>query len=311
MQAEDTQDRALDSRRRLPGGDLFWALAGTGLLCGLVALGEAPGADAWPAAVRLPLAGLRLALGAAFVLVLPGYALTAALYPSRDLGEAGPDRLERVGLSLGLSVAWIPALALLLDRLPWGLRLWPIVLGEAATVLLGLAVAEWRRRGLPARVVTWPRPLRPGERRLALGAALALLGAGLALAWVLLVPAPDTRLTAFYALGPGGQVEGYPDTAIAGRPVALTVGIHSLERDDHVYRVEVWAIDPWAQQMKRVQATGPIPLAPAEQVEWTLTWAMPWPGEDQQVELRLFRDAQADGPLPYRRLRLWLDVTES
>src|SRR6266540_5921580 len=68
----------------------------------------------------------RLGLGLVYVLFVPGYCLSVAVWPA----EAELDPLERVGLSLGLSIAMIPILALGLDRLGWGLRLWPIALAE-------------------------------------------------------------------------------------------------------------------------------------------------------------------------------------
>ena len=86
----------------------------------------------------------RLLLGLAYVLFVPGYALQAALFPrAGDLD--GP---ERLALSFGLSVAVVPLLALVLDRLPWGIRLWPIVAGEGLIIALWAAVAVFRRRRL-------------------------------------------------------------------------------------------------------------------------------------------------------------------
>jgi uncharacterized membrane protein len=93
------------------------------LLLLLVALSES---EALPAGLRGLLQIVRLPLGLVYILYVPGYCLTAALFPAQE----DLDGIERVGLSLGLSVAWVPVLALILDWLPWGLRLWPILLGR-------------------------------------------------------------------------------------------------------------------------------------------------------------------------------------
>jgi len=84
------------------------------------------------------LAALRYVLGSIFVLFLPGYVTVEALYPSeRDLSP-----LERLALSIGLSLAIVPLLGLLLNYTPWGIRLEPVVAALLAFVVaVGLAAA--------------------------------------------------------------------------------------------------------------------------------------------------------------------------
>lgn len=66
---------------------------------------------------------MRYVLGSVSVLFLPGYLLVETLYPSpRDLGP-----LERLALSIGLSLAVVPLIGLLLNYSPWGIRLEPVV----------------------------------------------------------------------------------------------------------------------------------------------------------------------------------------
>ncbi|MEM2168491.1 MAG: DUF1616 domain-containing protein [Candidatus Bathyarchaeia archaeon] len=76
---------------------------------------------------------MRYALGSIMVLFLPGYSLVEALYPSG--GDLSP--LERLALSIGLSLALVPLIGLILNYTPWGIRLNPIV---AATTLLTIAL---------------------------------------------------------------------------------------------------------------------------------------------------------------------------
>lgn len=70
---------------------------------------------------------LRYVLGGVFVLFLPGFLLISALYPRR--GEM--DTLERVALSIGLSLAIVPLIGLILNYTPWGIRLEPIMAAMA------------------------------------------------------------------------------------------------------------------------------------------------------------------------------------
>jgi len=75
-----------------------------------------------------PLLYARYVLGLLFVLYLPGSMLIKALYPkSQD-----PESLERLALSIGLSLAVIPLIGLLLNYTSWGIRLTSITLSLAA-----------------------------------------------------------------------------------------------------------------------------------------------------------------------------------
>lgn len=86
-----------------------------------------------------PLVYVRYVLGIIFILWLPGYAFIKALFPqtlpfaralAHSLGttEKNLDTIERVALSLGMSIALVPIVGLLLNYTPWGIRLTPIVL---------------------------------------------------------------------------------------------------------------------------------------------------------------------------------------
>lgn len=75
---------------------------------------------------------LRYVLGTMFVLFLPGYTLVEALYPRGD--ELSP--LERLALSIGLSLALVPLVGLLLNYTPFGIRLYPVLLSLALLALM-------------------------------------------------------------------------------------------------------------------------------------------------------------------------------
>lgn len=115
---------------------------------------------------------VRIPLGLAFVLFVPGYALVAALFP--EAGEsAGPDSTsdaaedhersrtvspptaiggpERAVLSLGSSVAIVSLAGLALNYTPWGVRLGPVLLAVSGAALGATAIAAARRRELSPR----------------------------------------------------------------------------------------------------------------------------------------------------------------
>jgi len=66
---------------------------------------------------------VRYVLGGVFVLFIPGFLLISVLYAKSD----EMDTLERVALSIGLSLAVVPLIGLVLNYTPWGIRLEPIM----------------------------------------------------------------------------------------------------------------------------------------------------------------------------------------
>jgi hypothetical protein len=75
-----------------------------------------------------PLIYMRYVLGSIFVLYMPGSMLIEALYPRREDLKS----LERLALSIGLSLAVVPLIGLFLNYTSWGIRLTPIVISLAA-----------------------------------------------------------------------------------------------------------------------------------------------------------------------------------
>jgi hypothetical protein len=102
-----------------------------------------------------PLVYARYALGIVYILWLPGYAFIKALFPqtlpfarglAHSLGttEKNIDAIERVALSLGMSIALVPIVGLLLNYTPWGIRLTPIVLSLTALTVTFATAAVLR-----------------------------------------------------------------------------------------------------------------------------------------------------------------------
>lgn len=88
-----------------------------------------------------PFLYIRYVLGSLFVLYLPGSMLIEVLYPkSQDL-----EGLERLALSIGLSLAVIPLIGLFLNYTPWGIRLTPITI-SLATFTEAMAVTALIRK---------------------------------------------------------------------------------------------------------------------------------------------------------------------
>ena len=90
-----------------------------------------------------PFIYLRYVLGSFFVLYLPGYSLIEAFYPKKEDLEG----LERLALSIGLSLALVPLIGLILNYTPWGIRLEPVLVSLTIITLALTFVAVFRKVG--------------------------------------------------------------------------------------------------------------------------------------------------------------------
>jgi uncharacterized membrane protein len=253
---------------------------------------------------------LRLVLGVPAVLLLPGFALSALLFPrTRDV-----DGFERIALAGGLSVAQAPLLALALDRSTWRLTPESLIVATCSVTCLWCLLAVIRGAGLAPE----PRPaaaaLGLGLRGAALGrrwwpstrweraaALLCVLLAAIS-AWAILTVATRPAvppLTEFFVLGQGGLVEEYPRSAAPGEPVQVTVGITNREGAPADYHAAV----SWRGQV--LAQTTPLRVAAGQTWTGNLQFALPEYGFEQRVEVQLFR---GDEGVPYRRLQLVIDV---
>ncbi|MGB9134412.1 MAG: DUF1616 domain-containing protein, partial [Candidatus Bathyarchaeia archaeon] len=96
-----------------------------------------------------PFVYIRYVLGAIFVLCLPGYTLIRALFPPtqpKETPKAGLDTIERITLSLGMSLAIVPIVGMLLNYTPWGIRLTTIVLSLLSLTLVFATTAVTREQ---------------------------------------------------------------------------------------------------------------------------------------------------------------------
>jgi len=252
----------------------------------------------------LPVPALRLILGGPFVLFFPGYSMVAALFPGREDLEG----LERLGLSLGLSIAILPLMGLVLNYTPWGITLLSTILSAVIFIVSCSVIAYYRRGRLPLEeryalrleldVTGWRQS---GLLDKSLTAALAVsifLALGTFL-FVLAKPEVGERFTEFYVLGPYGGADQYPERVLQGQLIDATLGIINREHQDMNYRIRV---DVGGQDVEEI--TG-IQLAHDEKWEGSVVFSLDKPGDQQQVRFLLYRDGQEE---PYRSLHLWVDV---
>ena len=88
-----------------------------------------------------PIVYARYLLGSIFVLLLPGYSLIKALFPTKEL-----DNIERISLSIGMSLALVLITGLLLNYTPWEIRTTPVTLSLLALTTIFATAAIIREQ---------------------------------------------------------------------------------------------------------------------------------------------------------------------
>jgi len=274
------------------------------------------------ASIVLLVLGTGHPLAILLVLPLPGYVLTAALFPrAQDI-----DWIERIALSFGLSIAVVPLLGLLLNFTPFGIRFGPIVATLALfTLLVGLG-AYWRRMRLPSEQrLSFTLDLNPPawneygfvDKVLTIALAASIVVAGATLMYVLATPRPGERFTEFYILGPGGNASGYPTALNVSEPGTVFVGVVNHESASVNYTVRVSLVgvnrtfnatlgyNVTVEVNRTVLDTWATDLGDAANETWTYTFTIDAAGT-WKVEFLLFRDG--DFTAAYRSLHLFVTV---
>ncbi len=231
---------------------------------------------------------LRSALALVYLLLVPGYLSAAALFP----GRGDIDGLERLALSVGLSVAALPFVGLLLNYTPWGIRLHSMSLGLTLFCTLVSLVVLGRRRHLrPAARFYAAQSARALGRNLLLLGLLLGVGAGVVVTAQTL--RPPRAVTEFYLLGPTGRLDGLPRVLEPGQAFDVTLGVRHFGQQK-AYRIHLPGLDR--------DLTVPR-LADGEVWQKTLTLRAPQGEGQKRLSLELFAPGQLE---PYRTLHHYI-----
>jgi uncharacterized membrane protein len=247
---------------------------------------------------------LRIVLGLPLVLFFPGYVLMSALFPRRS----ALDRIEKVALSFGMSIAVVPLIGLVLNYTPWGIRLYPILISLAVFIVALSAIGWYRQLHLPEaekpslkvefKKITLAAQSR-SDKVLTAVLVVAIIGAIGTLAYVVAMPRSGEKFTEFYILGQNGKAEDYPTQLSLGESGNVIVGIINHEQATTNYAVGV-TIDGVS-----TGTIGPIVLVNEEKSERTVSFKPQKTGDKQEVEFLLYQNGQEQNS---ESLHLWVDV---
>jgi uncharacterized membrane protein len=289
------------------------------------------------AAIYLPVLSetpIRIVLAIPVVLFIPGYCFIAALFPKDD--DIG--LIERMMLSIGVSIAVVPLMGLGLNFTPWGIRLDPIVISLTLFTYVMILVAYYQRALLPVeerfripfsaiagrirQEFLPPRESRV-DRFLSVVLTLVIIAVIITTVYVIVAPKEEgERFTEFYILGEKQMATDYPDQIIAGQNYPMYIGIGNHENRDMAYTIETWLLQT---EFDNVTNTSHImAMDPNDRLSLTLahneTKILPFnlfvskPGYNR-IEFLLFNQS-VPGPevtgsdrisRSYRNLHLWVN----
>lgn len=277
--------------------------------------------------IFVPSSAARIVLGLPFFLFFPGYTLTEVLFINKE--EMGG--VERVALSIGMSIAITALIGFGLNYTSSGIRLDPVLYSIFCLIIVMSAVALIRQKKL-VTVFNLNLSVWEGTKlNTALFIILIILivhALGF-LGYMLTVPKVGEKFTEFYVLGYEGKAQDYPSELIMGNDhviqvtygtgeyitydewAVVTLGIVNHEQQKVTYSIKI-TIDgePVNVNYDRTitNQVGPIELKKGEKWEQEIGFVPTYVGDNQKVEFVLFKD---NSVATDNLLILWIDVKEA
>ena len=231
------------------------------------------------AAATDPGSSIRLLVALPLILFLPGYAFVSVLFPAaaqaaRQTGNSerdrpsGIDTVERLSLSLPLSLALISMIAIIVAPTDWGLSTAAVgisivgftVLCSQLAVVRRLRLSEGERytptfNGAVTRVLGTPEDGMMATAS-SLVLAVAIIGAALALTVGLVAPPATGGFTEFgiYTQEDDELVAGeYPDRIEPGEiaPIVISIENHEGQLEHYTVVVQEERFDPEGEPLER------------------------------------------------------------
>lgn len=240
-----------------------------------------------------------------FALFLPGFLLTAVLFPKKD----EIDGLTRITISVGLSIIIVPLIGLLLNYLSLGVKLLPMMLSLIFLDTFLLFLSWYRRTNLPEEkrfsltltidLLKWSNKTKETN---IIHAALLITGFLLIFTSVFILSSPktDKNFTEFYITGLDDITAGYPKQLQVGENGTVKAVIVNNEHQKTRYRMDI-LVDG-----DIFQTISPIDIKKQEKQEITVLFNTEELNDLVNVEFLLYRDGQ--DMKPYRQLRLWVEI---
>jgi uncharacterized membrane protein len=292
-------DNARMKKPGIPFIGVFMAALAIG--CILLALHMA-NAGRMVAGLQIP----SIILGIPFILLAPGFALQAALFPHH--GEL--DVVARAAFSFGLSIAVNPFILLILDLLDLGVKYEYITISHILIIGMCAFVTFLRTRRETLKLskdrekknTLWTWWVSRDRLSQCLYGIIAFAFCMMMITGAIVAREPPAQpFTEFYLLDPQNQTMEYPRTAVVGKETVFLLAIVNHEEVTCEYYIV--AVGGESQALVSI---GPVILENGQIWQGEIGITMEQAGDGQKVEFLLER---TDAPWPYRTLRVWLNVS--
>jgi uncharacterized membrane protein len=238
-----------------------------------------------------------MVLGFPFLLFCPGYALVSALFPRKD----DLDFVERITLSVGLSIAIVPFIGLIL-HFTFGIKLYPVLFSMVIAIFL-LSIVAWYRRRKIEEAFTFTIEIRwvelsRGEKVYRAFILLLIFFAFVVMIQTVAAPKIE-KFTEFYILEASGMAD-FPKNLTVGESAEFIIGVRNHEAKDEEYRVVILLGD------ETIKTIDGIKLKHEERWEEKVSFNATKVGENMRLEFLLYKDEE-----PYRSLQLLINVSRT
>lgn len=254
---------------------------------------------------------IRTILGIPMVIFIPGYVLVASLFPRNgDLSN-----VERIALSIGLSIAVIPLLGLLLS-FTIGIGLISIVAIVMTYSIFLIIIAIYRRKKLYVEerfsiepysiyriIIDGIKPKNRIDAILTVVLISTIIMAIYTTYFVIASPKMGEKFTEFYVLDENKKAINYTADLKLGSPATYIVGISNHEYEFTNYTLKI-LLD------KQVLTSKDIFSGHDETREYPITVepvSGDFAGNDLKLEFWLFKGNDIINP--YRTLHIWVNIT--
>ena len=246
---------------------------------------------------------IRIPLALPLLLFIPGYSLVSVLFPRKD----DLTGIERLTLSIVLSIAIVIFDGFALNSTPWGFRPAPIVISLSIITLLLLLITLVLRKRIPAddRFLfdyhVFLKSLKSDEKPTELEKALivALIASIIIASGIVIyekLTFPEEKFTGFYILGEGGKAENYTTDLYLGRSTSVTVGIENHEHTTVNYTLQ-------AKMGRSTLNSQKITLDHGEKWLRNVSFIVNRVGPRMKLEFLLSKEGSAN---PDKSLHLWV-----
>ncbi len=196
---------------------------------------------------------LKIVLGIPLLIFLPGYALVSVLWPGRkrktpgsddrgflNIREGGIENLERLMLSIGLSIVLVPIIGLILNYVS-SISLAPILFSLLTFTIVCSLIAWYLRKSIPASeryhiTFTFGQKSILGQGSFAEKAFTLILAASViismsVLLYMIVNPADSGPYTEFYLLDQNQMLENLPKNLTVNETASIFIDIVNHEND--------------------------------------------------------------------------------